>query len=364
MQAVEYYTSTPQQALQSPGRPPQQQQLQEVSRPRGGASLTPTSSRGRFSGVRASYNERMTTRYQPHHHHHHPVAASSATSPSVVDLMYRSNSSLELEGEGGPDLSSVSSMTARREYGSHGSIDVLGDGPSPGGGSFFALLQDFKHRAAPPDQRSPGPARIADVLRGKLESPPASENATNALQATSGAVTTTSNGSNDSLEPDAASPKLRNKLHKFWGEKAGKQGKNEEQPPSLFRKLRGRSQQAEDAPDCGLTSAGTSDEERERQRRRAFAHYDCQSVTANLPSAASRLRSLLLLRRRNTATGASAASMRASTPDAPLSNGSSEHLEEDAGDGRSNELVERYGILVQYLITIADFETFVVLCFI
>ncbi|KAF4522715.1 hypothetical protein B566_EDAN012732 [Ephemera danica] len=345
MQAVEYYTSTPQQALQGPGRPPQQQQQspqqqqQDVARPRGGASITPTSSRGRFSGVRASYNERMATRYQPHHHHHHHTATPLAASPNV-DLMYRSNSSLELEGDGAPELASVSSMAARREYGSHGSIDVLGDGPSPGGSSFFALLQDFKHRAAPPDQRSPGPARIADVLRGKLEPPPASENATNALQVTNGTTAISSNGSNDSLEPDAASPKLRNKLHKFWGDKAGKQGKAEEQPPSLFRKLRGRSQQADDTTDCGLTVAGASDEERERQRRRAFAHYDCQSVTANLPSAASRLRSLLLLRRRNTATGASAASMRASTPDAPLTNGSSEHLEEDTGDGRSNELIE------------------------
>lgn len=332
MQAVEYYPSPSPQ--QGPGRPPQQQQV-EVSRPRGGASITPAGTRGRFSGVRASYNERMATRYQ---HHHHP------TPSTVAELVYRSNSSLELEEAGpGGELATASSMALRREYGSHGSIDVLGDGPSPGGGSFFALLQDFRHRAAPPDQRSPGPARIADVLRGKLEPPPASENASNSLQASNGCLVGVSNGSSDSLEPDAASPKLRNKLHKFWGEKAVK-GKETEPPPSLFRKLRGRSQQqAEDAADCSLTSV-TSEEERERQRRRAFAHYDCQSVTANLPSAAGRLRSLLLLRRRNTATGASAASMRAATPDAPLSNGtsgSSEHLEDDAGDGRSNELIEK-----------------------
>lgn len=73
----------------------------------------------------------------------------------------------------------------------------------------------------------------------------------------------------------------------------------------------------------------------ERQRRRAFAHYDVQSLTANV-GYATRLRGLLLNRRRNTATGASAASMsttRASTPDSG---------DEDGGDGRSNQLLERY----------------------
>lgn len=75
----------------------------------------------------------------------------------------------------------------------------------------------------------------------------------------------------------------------------------------------------------------------ERQRRRAFAHYDVQSLTANV-GYATRLRGLLLNRRRNTATGASAASMsttRASTPDSG---------DEDGGDGRSNQLLERYDI--------------------
>lgn len=73
----------------------------------------------------------------------------------------------------------------------------------------------------------------------------------------------------------------------------------------------------------------------ERQRRRAFAHYDVQSLTANVGYAA-RLRGFLLSRRRNTTTGASAASMlgtRAATPDSG---------DEDSGDGRSNDLLERY----------------------
>ncbi|ODN05612.1 Signal-induced proliferation-associated 1-like protein 1 [Orchesella cincta] len=55
----------------------------------------------------------------------------------------------------------------------------------------------------------------------------------------------------------------------------------------------------------------------ERYRRRALAHYDCQSISANI-SYAARLRSLLS-KRRNTTTGASAASLGQRSP--PESNG-------------------------------------------
>lgn len=73
----------------------------------------------------------------------------------------------------------------------------------------------------------------------------------------------------------------------------------------------------------------------ERARRRSFAHFDCQSLMVNLGYAA-RLRGLLLSRRRNTTTGASAAAMyntRSSTPDADV--------EDDETDRKlSNELLE------------------------
>lgn len=99
-----------------------------------------------------------------------------------------------------------------------------------------------------------------------------------------------------------SSPKLRLKLNRLWGAK----------PPR--------------AMEDSCTSPVVSADVEERHRRRAFAHYDCQSLTANLGYAA-KLRGILLARRRNTATGASAASsFRASTPD--------ETPEEDAGDGK------------------------------
>lgn len=73
--------------------------------------------------------------------------------------------------------------------------------------------------------------------------------------------------------------------------------------------------------DDSLVSSSTnnvvySQEAEEIARRRAFAHYDCQSLTTNL-NYAVRLRRNHLAKRRNTTTGASAASMliRSSTPD-------------------------------------------------
>ena len=114
--------------------------------------------------------------------------------------------------------------------------------------------------------------------------------------------------------PTGSSPKLRLKLNRLWGGK----------PP------RG----AEEA----CTSPVVSADIEERHRRRAFAHYDCQSLTANLGYAA-KLRGILLARRRNTATGASAASaLRASTPD--------EAPDEDAGDEKSKNISFFLRILV------------------
>lgn len=64
-----------------------------------------------------------------------------------------------------------------------------------------------------------------------------------------------------------------------------------------------------------------SQEAEEIARRRAFAHYDCQSLTTNL-NYSVRLRRNHLAKRRNTTTGASAASMliRSSTPDGKQNN--------------------------------------------
>lgn len=116
----------------------------------------------------------------------------------------------------------------------------------------------------------------------------------------------------DGAKPQA-SPKLRLKFHKFWA--AG--------GPNKMRPL----------DDSAMTAPCFPDME-ETIKRRGFAHYDCQSLTANLGLAA-KLRGVLLGRRRNTTTGASAASMLASR--AVELDGVTE---DDDGDGCTNELIE------------------------
>ncbi|XP_071565068.1 uncharacterized protein [Temnothorax nylanderi] len=198
--------------------------------------------------------------------------------------LHRSNSSLELPHSPDP-ASRVPETPLRREYGSHGSIDVVAQSIT-GGENFFAMLQDFR----PSDQRG---VVTGDYLRRVQD------------------------GSGQPLDVDevcggptgaGSSPKLRLKLNRLWGSK----------PPRAMEET--------------CTSPVVSADVEERHRRRAFAHYDCQSLTANLGYAA-KLRGILLAKRRNTATGASAASaLRASTPD--------ETPEEDAGDGKGNDLLE------------------------
>ncbi|XP_076672127.1 signal-induced proliferation-associated 1-like protein 2 isoform X1 [Andrena cerasifolii] len=204
--------------------------------------------------------------------------------------LHRSNSSLELPHSPDP-ASRVPETPLRREYGSHGSIDVVAQSVTVGE-NLFAMLQDLRPSASSSDQRnSIGVDYLRRVPDGQTV------DADEVCGPTGG-----------------SSPKLRLKLNRLWGAK----------PPRAMEE--------------SCSSPVVSADVEERHRRRAFAHYDCQSLTANLGYAA-KLRGILLARRRNTATGASAASsFRASTPD--------ETPEEDAGDGKAlsatlgNDLLE------------------------
>lgn len=264
-----------------------------------------------LAAPRASYNDRH--QHAPRRHH--------------ADALYRSNSSLELQDHQHPHQHQHprTSPPLRREYGSHGSIDVIASDrphPAPGtGDSFFAMLQDYRPAVLGvmnADQRSPGPS---EYLRGKLSQADVSlvDGATS-LPANPTGVDEDRPVSTPSAT--ANSPKLRLKLHRFWGA-----GSNVRHPQ-------------DDSPPVSCTGTGASNsahagEIEERTRRRAFAHYDCQSLTANLGYAA-KLRGILMARRRNTTTGASAASQlnqRSATPDGDSG-------DEDAGDGQNNDLLE------------------------
>lgn len=82
------------------------------------------------------------------------------------------------------------------------------------GESFFAMLQDYRPVVLTADQRSPGPA---EYLRHKIDPAPSSENAVNSL----------TDETDGGRSHGNTSPKLRIKLHKFFG-RDGKMVRNGE----------------------------------------------------------------------------------------------------------------------------------------
>ncbi|KFB38697.1 hypothetical protein ZHAS_00006097 [Anopheles sinensis] len=292
---------------------------------------------------------------------------------SHTDHLYRSAGQDHLH-PGGTNL--------RREYGSHGSIDVISSdrhahhhhhhtgGGQGGAGSgalsatttgenFLTMLQEYqpfgldassllyslnKHHGHSHHSGGGGGGAAVVGVNGN------------------GATSGTASGAEDVVDRGAnASPKLRNKFHRLWGSSAnggggsgsngssnGSNGKQSRQSSSAgtATATNGVSPATASLDDSQLcmalnvsasstTTTVSSADIEERQRRRAFAHFDCRSLTANLGYAA-KLRGFLLERRRNTTTGASAAATygtRSSTPDG-------ESVDEDYGDGQQNELLE------------------------
>lgn len=109
---------------------------------------------GLSTNSRSSFNDR----------HHHHSASSKRTQHLSPEHLSRSNSSLELLDHNGRS-SNGNSPTLRREYGSHGSIDVIDRQTGPHGNEFFKMLQDYRPAGlVGADQRSPGPS---EYLRGK-----------------------------------------------------------------------------------------------------------------------------------------------------------------------------------------------------
>lgn len=275
LQAVEYYNSN-------------------VLRARMGAGL---------AGARSSVNER-------HHIHTRSVHSSGSRlyTGNNPETLYRSNSSLELVHEHNGihhDSLPHSGTTLRREYGSHGSIDVISsDRPQTTGENFFAMLQDYS------------PATLMGNNSHQID------HKTNKTE------------HEDQIDRGNASPKLRMKLHRLWGPAKPLRSQNHVASMEDSSIINISTTSTSSSTSSFITTSSSADIE-ERQRRRAFAHFDCQSLTANLGYAA-KLRGLLLARRRNTTTGASAASMmtRSSTPDAADSG------DEDNGDGQCNDLLE------------------------
>ncbi|XP_065207737.1 signal-induced proliferation-associated 1-like protein 2 [Planococcus citri] len=305
--------------------------------------------------------------YQQHQRIRGGAAAATAAFNSRTDNLYRSNSSLELLHDSNLNechrnrLENVVTPTLKREYGSHGSIDVIAaaavvdqkDDRDLAREQFFSMLQDYK----------PAVFDLIKPTRSLYDSKPSSADYASVLengrrtetQLTAGSsrlpiedeYSLSTNKTNHISTTVATSPKPKSKFSKFWSSSSNmnsSSGGSGGGGSAVNCMGGGSSKNANDSPtelssqatqsNCTAGAAGGSVEVDEKQRRRAFAHYDCQSLIAKL-GYGGKLKSLLS-KRRNTTTGASAASMlsgRSTTPDGDSG-------EEDAGDGRSNELLE------------------------
>ncbi|XP_078000700.1 signal-induced proliferation-associated 1-like protein 2 isoform X1 [Glandiceps talaboti] len=244
-----------------------------------------------------------------------PVRRSNSNS-TLNDTLDRIGSSSHLEA------------TPHRGYGSASSLDMQ----SVSGESFFQMLRQY---GTDIDQRSPAPPQFEKLLGGGHVT-----FATKVItHTTTSSRTTTATSELKTTTEVSASPKLNRKSIKKDKEKDREKEKtkvsktkSQSGEKSLISKLLGKGE-----GDGGSTDSDLQSRLEERHRQKAFAHYDCQSMTVNLSEVMRNRQNLG--RRKNTTTGASAAS-RGSNPNTPQ--GSREDLsddEADYGDGKNNDLV-------------------------
>ncbi|TFJ97112.1 tumor necrosis factor receptor superfamily member 19L [Platysternon megacephalum] len=211
-----------------------------------------------------------------------------------------------------------------REYGSTSSIDVQGISEQ----SLFDMLREL--RAEKPAQRRLVPEKPSDLLR-------ADTTTASSLHVAGSAKADVRNGLGLPPEDSPTQPK----------EKPRKKGpKGEAGGDSIFRKL--RSSRSDGEPGRALVEQ--EDGGKAWVCQKSFAHYDVQSLLFNLSQVAANR--VVVAQRRNTTTGASAASAVsaalsrayglggldpafASTEDLNYK----ENLEHDLGDNNSNDLL-------------------------
>lgn len=233
--------------------------------------------------------------------------------------LYRSNSSLELDRM---DLAEHESAL-RRDYGSANSLDVI----STGSDSFFAMLQDFKNENL--DQRAPAPPQMHEVLRGPPVTSPTSPRPVSSPD--SGKLP---NGNLVQPDDDSAdgshSPRLRHKSQKSKDRKPRNKSVVSDSGGGLFKKLRGKGEGEVSVKSQEATTPDSETCKEERRQSKALVHYDCQSICVNFSDVIKRKNSLN--RRKNTTTGASAASGVRNLMEEPGG-------DEDYGDNKANDLV-------------------------
>ncbi|XP_071962340.1 signal-induced proliferation-associated 1-like protein 2 isoform X2 [Antedon mediterranea] len=214
-----------------------------------------------------------------------------------------------------------------RDYGSTSSIDVQ----SHSGDSFFQMLQELKTEN---DQRSPAPPSFQELLQGKghpqsQQNPPPPQSFK--PQATPVEKVATKHEKDAPDVENVLSPQQKRRAQ-FKREKVKGRSKSVTGGESSFlKKIRGTKSESSERTRSSDISEIEVDT---RVGRKAFSHYDMQSMCVDLSDLIGKRDSLL--RRKNTATGASAAST--ATPQGSMEN-LLEIEELEDGDGKSNELV-------------------------
>jgi len=259
-------------------------------------------------------------------------------------LLHRSNTSLDLEPS---DLGS----NLKREFGSAFSINALNsvNDIHETGSDYLSFIQRTKNGRISEANKS-GFGKLGQYFKCKSADEAWKQDVNDGSQ-TYGEVdrsvtinSATLNEKYNVIETNnIPSPRFRNKFSKLLDmskpEKFGKaKSKSEEErsQSSMFRKF--KSSKSSSLPEETNRNASslirfTDPETRleEKLRKKVFAHYDCQSISANLNFA--NILSNILSKRRNITTGASAASS------IDRNNSESSDQETDNGDGQSNELV-------------------------
>ncbi|XP_075997238.1 signal-induced proliferation-associated 1-like protein 3 isoform X2 [Genypterus blacodes] len=205
-------------------------------------------------------------------------------SNSEVTLSEQDENEVECRGGGGMG-------NLFREYGSTSSIDIQGIPEQ----SFFDMLHQFHQER--PDQRSSAPTRLRELLRAP-DSPPSAPR-----QSAPSPVPTATGDDRGTGRKDGA----ENRLRKKSGGTESSLGTS-----SLFRKLRSSSRGELDGGkgEAGEDGGGRCSADPSYKPwvcPKGFVHFDAQSILFDLHEAAAQRG--FASQRRNTATGASAASV-------------------------------------------------------
>lgn len=239
----------------------------------------------------------------------------------------RSNSNLEMDSIDFDDAADFHNSSMRRDYGSTSSLDVLSNS---GDTSFFAMIKDYGPRNI--DQRSPAPAQMHEFLRGRIDSNKdrvgaRSERFTNGSPVVD-------KGGGDELDGSPRSKSMKVKSGKERKTRS-KSITNDSRSGNILNKIRGKQ---EGEISTKMTDSINSDiNVEERLRKKAFVHYDCQSLGFDAQTVINKKSEANVSK--NTSTGASAASGQVRSSMAREKDTPDISADTDDGDGKSNTLL-------------------------